>query len=81
MSEREGDGVRQETLKAITNLSDRFPDLRICQLIENSAPAGGEGGPLYYVEDSQLLEWLLTYEVRIASAAALLKAMKGDPPQ
>lgn len=73
MSEREGDSVRKELLRTIDRLSARYPALRICQLIGNAVPseeAQRRGNDLYYVEDSQLLQWLLDYERKVESMRA-----------
>ncbi len=64
-----------ELLAELTRLSKEYPDLRLCQLIANAIPAGEvvrRHLDIFYIEDAQLLEWLLTYEARTKSAAALL---------
>ncbi len=68
MSQLEGDQVRQDLLQAIGRMSDRFPDLRICQLISNAIPLGC-GKDIYYIEDAELLDWLLAYEAKVMAAA------------
>ncbi len=63
MSEKEGDKVRNELLVTITRLSTKYPDLRVCQLIGNSLPAGQID--IYYIEDSELLQYLLQFEKKV----------------
>ena len=77
MSEREGNEIRQELLQTIVRLSDKYPSLRVTQLLGNSH--GGEHIDLYYIEDSRLLNWLLLYETR--ADQAILRASTKNPGQ
>ena len=72
MSEREGDAVREDLLRTISRLSDKYPQLRIAQLLGNAwAPAARAGTErLYYMEDSQLLRLLLGYEAEVGAATS-----------
>ena len=69
MSQLEGDEVRREVLQNLSRISDKDPNLRICQLVGNAKPPKGKNDT-YYTEDSQLLNWLLEYERRADEAQA-----------
>lgn len=54
-----------ELLNTVVRLSNKYPSLRLCQLIGNAVPseeAQRRNNDLYYVKDEQLLEWLLNFE-------------------
>lgn len=73
MSQKEGNAMRRGVIQAIDRLSSKYPDLRITQLIGNATPseeAQKLNNDLYYVEDSQLLEWLLGYERKLEAQRA-----------
>ena len=79
MSETEGNEVRKEVLQVLNRLSDRYPQLRICQLVGNVLPA--EIVDPYYLEDSELLKHLIAFEgkmnaVREAGERAFRKGVK-----
>ncbi len=60
--------MTQELLAELTRLSEKYPDLRLCQLIGNSIPvdeAQRRNNDIYYIEDDQLLQWLRRYEARV----------------
>ena len=42
-----------EMLSTISEIWHKYPDLRLCQLLGNCFPAGGD---LYYIEDDIVLE-------------------------
>ena len=70
MSEKEGEAVRRELMHAIARLSQKYPMLRLCQLICNAIPPeelARRSKDLYYIEDSKLLDWLLRYEQAVGS--------------
>jgi len=50
--------VRREILAVLLRLSERYPGLRIAQIIGNAVPTND----LYYIEDSDLFRYLLQYE-------------------
>ncbi len=55
-------------LKTIERVWKLFPDLRLSQLIENAAHAGGWHNPdLFYLEDDKLFACLLKYEENYVS--------------
>ena len=75
--------MNQELLAELTRLSEKYPELRLCQLIANAIPPqeyARRGKEIYYIEDSQLLDWLLTYKARARFASALLKDMTEPTP-
>ena len=68
MSEFEGDKVRTRLLHTLLRLSDRYPMLRIAQLIGNAVPEEVKqrlSNDLYYMEDSELTRYLLEFEGKI----------------
>ena len=75
--------MNQELLADITRLSEKYPDLRICQLIGNAIPAeeaARRDNDIYYIEDAQLLQWLRSYEELIdaATSSSLRKALENS---
>jgi hypothetical protein len=50
---------RGELITLIKLLSERFPSLRLCQLIANAVEGCGD---VYFVTDKDLLKLLLKYE-------------------
>lgn len=63
MSEKEGDEKRTAALETLAAVSERFPNLRVCQLIANATAVNDS----YYVEDSQLTGALMAYLERHGS--------------
>lgn len=71
MSEREGDMVRLQVLGELKRLSDRYPALRVSQLIINAIPSEElqrRENDIYYIEDTDLLRYLTQYERRVEEA-------------
>jgi hypothetical protein len=64
MSESEGDSRRTQALRTLSRLSDKYPALRIGQLIVNALPPNFANDP-YYIEDSDLIRALLEFEQKI----------------
>ena len=57
-----------ELLTEITRLSEKYPELRLCQLIGNALPAEERekrDNDIYYVEDAELLRWLREFESKM----------------
>lgn len=63
MSQHEGEVVRRQLLGELHRLSDKYPDLRIGQLILNATSPTARD--LYYLEDSVLLGFLVEYDTRL----------------
>jgi hypothetical protein len=58
-------GPRQELFHMLCCLMQRYPNLRVCQLICNAVPPeelARRQNDLYYIEDAQLLDYLRSYE-------------------
>lgn len=73
MSQHEGDVVRRQLLGELHRLSDKYPSLRVTQLILNAIPSEElekRGNDIYYVEDTELLGYLVNYERRTEEARA-----------
>jgi len=52
---------RYRVLRQLVRISNRNPDLRICQIIGNAVPpeeAKKRNNDIYYIEDADLLKWL-----------------------
>ena len=72
MSQHEGEKARKELLQTLARVSDKHPQLRICQSLENTVPHDARGHrkrDLFYTEDSQFNQWLLDFEQRIDQSA------------
>lgn len=65
-------GTRKAALRKLIQLSNRNPDLRICQLISNSMAAelARRDNDVYYIEDADLLKALEEYERKIQCASS-----------
>ena len=59
--------MRGKVLEAITAVSEKYPSLRVCQILGNCYPQREPGYPrkdMYYVEDEDLLNKLVeVYEL------------------
>lgn len=65
MSENE---IREQLLGTLTSLSNRFPQLRVAQLISNAIPSEElqrRGNDIYYIKDVDLLSYLREYESKL----------------
>jgi hypothetical protein len=56
--------IRAKILEVLKAISERFPELRLCQILGNCYPRREPGyprGDMYYVEDEDLLNKLIEY--------------------
>ncbi len=56
-----------ELLTELARLSNKYPGLRLCQLIGNAIPreeAAKRDNDIYYIDDAQLLKWLKAWDAR-----------------
>ena len=70
MSADTGKGPRQELFHMLCWLIQKYPNLRLCQLICNAVPPeelARRNNDLYYVEDAELLDWLRSYQRGMAN--------------
>lgn len=62
-----------ELLDTVVRLSKKHPSLRLCQLIGNAIPteeAQRRNNDIYYIEDRELLKWLLEFEDKVEAERA-----------
>jgi hypothetical protein len=60
--------TRQELFHTLCWLIQRYPSLRLCQLICNSIPPeelARRNNDLYYIEDADLLSWLRSFDQKL----------------
>lgn len=68
--------LQTEILATIKRLSERWPELRIGQLLVNSIPVASRkqcGNDVFYLEDADLLKGLLEYESWVERSSAFLR--------
>lgn len=64
----------EQVCHTIARLSEKFPQLRVMQLISNSIPPEVQerlNNDLYYVENEELLGYLLCYEADVLEQGEL----------
>ncbi len=63
-----GPRTNEAVCNTIARLSEKFPQLRVMQLISNAVPQEVQNrmnNDLYYLENGALLEYLLEYEQKM----------------
>ena len=68
-------------VRRLEELLQKYPDLRLCQLIGNAVPsaeAARRNNDFYYLPDEQLLEWLDEFERKVSEAALQVVARREE---
>ena len=64
--------VGSSVISKLRELNDKYPDLRVCQLIGNAYPEKERkrrGDDMYYVTDELLLKWLDEFDKKVTQMA------------
>lgn len=67
------DSKQARVLDEMLRLLQKYPSLRVCQLIGNSIPTEElqrRENDIYHIEDEQLLQWLREFESKADAARA-----------